>query len=319
MLYVLPQCPFKNRYTEDWIDIWSRELIKSGIEFKIIGDASPINSTGLFTNFNIAQDYELNQISELFHVIQDNDKVLVLDVHFPGYSTTAAQLLRWKYKNIKIYGFLHAGDWCNGDIFSNDLNKRALDTIMFEVYDFIFVSTKYHKDKIEKYFNTHLYNVLITGFPFYKEDVLKYINKIVPFEQKNKLVITGRRSQSDVNILDFLIDKYSYACIVEDMDFSDRKDYYDLLNYAKVTISLKTEETFGLSQMESTILGSIPLSPNNYSYTELFPSEFLFNNKEELCEKIDLYMNIDNNDLIKNIDMNKHTLSIENMINVIKR
>lgn len=286
MMHLLPQLPCKNRYTEDWIQIWSRELKNLGVEFRVLGHDTSTPITKFFTDPDYALRYECDQLRALSQMdrLTQLEKIFCLDVDFPGLLSAAIPVLKLRNPDLKCYGYLHAGSWCNGDVFAGISGKKQLERAMFDVYDKVFVASGYHKDKIQWYFNRGFDNLEVVGFPFYREDVLAYAEPL-PFEEKSGIIINGRWEQSNVELLERLRRKFStQICTVE---ATSRADYFRQLNKAKVVLSLKTEETFGIGQLEAYVLGGIPLSPNRFAYPEVIGDpRLLYDNEKDLIDKL---------------------------------
>lgn len=300
MMYLLPQLPCKNRYTEDWIKIWSRELVNLGTQFKVLGGSTPVPITKFFTDPNQALQYECNQLKTL--VASNPEKIFCLDVDFPGLLSSAIPALKLMNPKLKCYGYLHAGSWCNGDIWTGIPGKKQIERAMFDTFDKIFVASWYHKSKIQWYFNRGFSNLQVVGFPFYKRDVLWYVVP-QPFEEKDGIIVNGRWEQSNRDLLDRLRKKLNVQFHV--IEATNREGYYKQLNTAKVVLSLKTEETFGIGQLEAYVLGGIPLSPNRYAYPEVIGDErLLYKNEEDLVDKLAYLLELKENPF--QIDIEKY-------------
>jgi hypothetical protein len=312
MIYILPQLPVRNRYSQDWISIWVRELTKLNTEFLVLGYNYPVKLTYFFTNPDEALKYECNQIKKL--VKFKPQKMLCLDIDFPGLITSAIQVLKLTNPELKTFGFLHAGSYNTGDIFEKTKGKKEIEEAMFKVFDKIFVSTNYHKEKIENYFGKKFENLEVVGLPFYKEDVLKYTEPI-PFSQKKLILLTGRIEQSDYSFVDTLRREFPSE-VFQQLKAKNRREYFNLLNKAKVVISLKKEETFGLTQLETYVLGGIPLSPNKYAYPETIGiKELLYDNTEDLVQKLKYLLTLREN--FFRIEIEKYEKVIPKIINEI--
>jgi hypothetical protein len=311
MIYLLPQLRAKNRYTQDWIHVWERELSKIGVEFKIVGDSRLTEVKSFFSDVPVALDYEMSQIKELLDF--NPEIIFCLDIDFPGLLSNAIQLLRLENKNIKAYGYLHAGSWCNGDVFKSTRGKYFSERAMFDVYDKIFVATRYHKRKIEDYFGEKFDNIRVVGFPFYREDVYSYtIPENCP--EKEGILITGRFEQSNVNVFQKLKERYGKRVTTLE-GVRNRKEYFEKLNESKISVSLKIEETFGLSQLEAYVLDSVPLSPNKFSYPEIFRGEgLLYEDYRDLTSMIDFFLDDYDLDVFNCVNLEKYELSIPTMI-----
>ncbi len=310
MIYLLPQLPVKNRYSEDWIGMWRRELKKLKVSFRVVGNETPVKLTKFFSNPLKALEYEANQIKELAKRVPD--KIFCLDIDFPGLLVPAIQVLRLANPKLKCYGYLHAGSWNKGDIFAKTKGKKGLERAMFDVFDKIFVATHYHKKKIETYFGESFANVVVVGLPFYREDVYRYV-KPLPFNQKEYILINGRPEQSDMSVVESLKKSFPFEKFVMG-SARNRKEYYTLLNKAKISISLKTEETFGLGQVEAFALGTIPLSPKAYGYVEIFSNEYmLYRDIMQLFTRLNYWL-ISEQSIKRSIDFIKYENSIAKMV-----
>jgi hypothetical protein len=316
MLYVVPQLPVKNRYSEEWSSIWSRELSKLKIEHTIVKERKPVSmkksKVNFFSDLRESIKYECNQIKYLIDNVKEGDKILWLDFDFPGLSIPATQLIKLSNPTIKSYAYCHAGSWCNKDIWSSIPSKKKIEDAGFDIFDKVFVATNYHKEKIENYFGKKMNNIYVVGFPLYKEDVIKY-TKPIEWKEKKGIIVIGRIEQSNPNIINSVLNNYEKQTTFK--KFRNRKEYFNALNKSKILISPKIEETFGLTAMEAVMLGTIPLCPNNYSYKELLPQELLYSNENELNEKIKPLLNEKPS---ISIDLSKYEGSIKEIVRLME-
>jgi hypothetical protein len=320
MIHILPQCPFKNRYTEDWIDVWEREMSNLNIDYKIIGGKTPIESIGLFSNFKVAMNYELDQYKQLLKE-KDIEEILFLDIDFPGFNPSLVHLLKHINPDLKAYGYVHAGSWCNKDIFYNEKGKKELELSTFKLFDKLFVATEYHRNKICNFFERNFVNMEVVGLPFYRQDVLNKVDRVKGWDEKKYIFFSGRKEQSDMeNWRDTLkfIEKWSDFEVKTYDDIRTRKEYFDMLNNSKISISFKIEETFGLSQLEAYSLKCVPLSPNHYSYKEIFPKKYLYYTQNNI--QLFFQNNIQEFQILKEdeIDFEKYENSISKIFNLIE-
>jgi len=316
MLYLLPQLPVRNRYSENWIKIWERELDKLGVEYQTLGTRCIFSLKKYFTNPVNALRNECNQIKKLCQKDLSKDSILVLDIDFPGLITPAVQVLKLVYPELKVYGFLHAGSYNYGDIFEKTQGKKNCEIGMLETFDKIFVSTNYHRQKIEDYFGVVFDNIEVVGFPLYQEDIFKYVTSI-PYSEKKYILFTGRPEQSDYTLIDSLKKQFSKEKFLI-LKTRNRKKYFELLNKSKIVISLKREDTFGLTQLEAYILGSIPLSPKKYAYPETIGfSELLYDDKEDLLVKLNNLLLLQENSF--KIGVENYRFVISNIISKIEQ
>ena len=242
---------------------------------------------------------------------------LHLDIDFPGIFSSYAQLLKWRRPDIKLYGFCHAGSWNNKDIFENAKGKKEMELGTIKCFDKIFVATNYHKWNIERYFDKVFDNIVVVGLPFYPHDCLRQLEKPVlkSLLEKDIFLISGRPEQSDKSLIEKLKAKYNVNWVDFTSNYikNSRKNYFEVLNHTRISVSFKVEETFGLSQFEVATFGGLILSPNKYSYPELilYP-QLLYNNEEDLFEKFDKLFNLKANPYL--INTHGYELSILSMV-----
>ena len=158
MISVLPQLPCKNRYTEDWIKIWFRELRALDVPFIMFGEDKAVPVTKYFTDPIKSLDYQANQVRLLCN--NPPMDILCLDVEFPGLISPAIQALRLMNPKLRAYGYLHAGVWCNGDVWAETKGRQHLDRMIFDTFDKVFVASKYHKRKIRYLYGEKFDNVV---------------------------------------------------------------------------------------------------------------------------------------------------------------
>lgn len=267
-----------------------------------------------FTNTREAIRYEANQIASLIDQIQEDDDVLFLDMDFPGLSITFAHHLRLMFDDIGLYSYLHAGSWCNGDIWKYINTWPRIERAGIEIMDKVYVATEYHRNLIQDHFNTIFHNLSVVGFPFYPEEVQKAVRTVIPWEDKNFITIVGRKEQSYGELEIAIRERYP-GVQVQFADRPTQKDFWELLNYSKVMVSLKSEETFGITPFEALAVGCTPIVPDSFGYVDTMPKEFRYSNKVDMLQKINNYLN---NPPITNVDIYKYQGVIHNILNDIK-
>ncbi len=62
--------------------------------------------------------------------------------------------------------------------------------------------------------------------------------------------------------------------------------YIDLLRRCDIAVSTANHEFFGLSMLEATHHGAMPLVPDRLSYRELFPAEYRYRDDDQLRERL---------------------------------
>ena len=64
--------------------------------------------------------------------------------------------------------------------------------------------------------------------------------------------------------------------VITQQENLSKTEYYDLLNTSKIVFSCSLHENLGISQMEGTLAGCIPIMPNRASYTEMYALDFIY-------------------------------------------
>ena len=270
MIPTIAQLPMKDRYTLEWYHNLSTHLA-----FDVLGGYRPemVDHTryyNYFANLESSVQYEFGQIRALLHY-KDVYKVFITDLDFPGIAVQMYPLLWLRYPDIKVYGILHAGSWCNQDVFADDGIKRDQERLIFDICEKVFVATEYHRSLIEAYYNEYFTNIVVLdGLPFDYNWVSSYRQ-----EKTEDVIVLGRPEQSDVA-------DFSYPHHTGGMN---REDFLKFLSTYRVAIIPKVEETFGYIAMEAIALGTIPLVPDRYSYRQLLPRLFRYRNMKEALQK----------------------------------
>lgn len=316
MIHVIAQLPLKERYTLEWYKkldtIEGYALLGNYVELEI--DRS--KSYNYFTNLEDALNYEADQIVRAAD-LNNLDTLLITDLDFPGMAIQAVPVLRLKHEKMKVYGILHAGSWCNGDLFSGNSNKKKQERLYFDLCELIFVATHYHRYKINTYFGEQLSNIVVLdGMPFYANEIG------IPHIMKSRSILVLGRPEQTGDISDA---GWQYIPELQ-MDFHtewiERKTYMELLSRYLIVIIPKQEETFGYAAFEAIAMNTIPLVPDAYSYSELLPAQIRYSSVGELMMKTERIIQDDQYrervlQAIQDIDMQRFTLIFDKIKNLI--
>ncbi len=292
MIDTITQLPLCDRYTSLW-----HEWFHSHPGFAIHspphtwGTVDRTKSYNYFTNLEQSLAYEMIQLNLLLAgTILEN--LLITDLNFPGLAIQTVPVLRLKYPNMKVYGILHAGSWCRGDIFQGDTDKKEQELISIRMCEKVFVATHYHKSIIEQFFGRSFNNIVVLGgFPYYPEPP--------PLTTKSRdVLVLGRREQ----VIDLKVDGWDYH-----LDLIPRAKFLVKLSMYDVVVIPKVEETFGYAVLDAISVGTIPIVPNAYSYPELLPEEFLVEDSFE-SKVFTVLSNLGQyQDLLRTVDLPKYT------------
>ncbi len=66
----------------------------------------------------------------------------------------------------------------------------------------------------------------------------------------------------------------------------DWEGYYEFLCASRIMLITAREETFGYQVVDAVMAGCVPIAPNKFSYPELLPKQYLYDDKEELLIKM---------------------------------
>ncbi len=241
-------------------------------------------------------------------VLNTNQTVFLLhDGWFPGIEMLAYIRNAMGY-NFRIAACLHAGTWDTHDFtYQRGMQPWAnkLEASWMTIYDHIFVATEFHKKLIGEsgILGPLSCPISVTGFPIFCPDNLEsrlydpsvscYRNAVGsgPSRKKKRkdLVVFPHRTAPEKRtaLFDLLAERAAKIPELQHLSFVRTKDvctskdpkvakrqYYKLLQSARYSISLASQETWGIAMQESVICGCIPIVPNRLSYKEMYPPCF---------------------------------------------
>jgi glycosyltransferase involved in cell wall biosynthesis len=288
--------PVKNRYPEEWYHQFRKGYEDYGVDFVYVepteGWQIPFErdaTKGWFAPTVDASLWEIEQarifVETILPKLTEDDVLFFADLDFPGFSLPIAHLARLTQPRVGLYGYLHAGSYCNRDLFSSVPGKLQTEVGMLNTYDGIFVGSDYHREKLYGALGGEgLENVYIVPPPFYLKQLGKVKRKRYD-QRKYDVAFTSRiDAQKTSKELRFLAEKnpdIEFAVTIQvktglsdlpNIQFvpvSNRKEYYSVLANSLTYLSTAEEETFGYGAVEAMSLGTIPVLPNRLSYPEL--------------------------------------------------
>jgi len=255
-VWIVPQLRIKGRYQEWWYDYW-----KSLGE--IVGESKIVKEKDCyFTNIQEAIDYEIETGRQVLKMAKKGDKILWLDIDFPGFFLGfASHLIK---KGVQIYGYVHGAYFHEGDVWFGTPRKNVMKAEL-DLCRKVFVGSKYFKNKIlDVLGKEYRSKIKVVGLPFSFERV-RY-----SYKKKDRCFIFG------ANKIDVGIDTV--------------EDYKQALKEAKYFVGLKKAETFGYTVLEALASGAYVLVERKFSYPEFWTRNGLlifFENKRDLMEKLD--------------------------------
>lgn len=278
LIYV-PALPIKMRYQEWYYSLFPDTFKEHFDDVIILGpdmrksSMLPIPDTEeLFSCTEASIQLECYQMQGfLENEIRDDDILLLGDLSFPG--IFANVLFHKPIKN--AYAICHGTSKNKYDIFSPMKKQKWLvEKGHSKLFKKIFVATEYHKRKLG------LDNTVVTSLPF--PPALPNVHK----SDKRGIISVTRPGIQKVNKkLERKVEK-QFNTVIKRNTFTEWFDYYQYISNSKMLLSTAKEETFGYQIVDAIIGGTVPVAPNKFSYPELLPREYLYDNEEELYQII---------------------------------
>lgn len=269
----------EERYSLQWNYWFPMEFMKHNIDFITVGGSRLQSniSVGSFLDVIDTNYYKASQLEELcvlFHKgeIKDGDVIFFHDLWFPGIEMLQ-YIRQGLHLNFKIMGILHAGTWDENDFLSRKgmtCWAEYIENGWFRFIDKIFVATEYHKRLLLSKRILNANQVVVTGLPIYPDEFVKDVKK------ENIIIFPHRLDpEKQPQLFDRLavmlrFDYPNWKFVKTKEVCKNKKEYYDLLNRAKIAVSFAKQETFGIAMLESLFCGCIPVVPDRLSYSELF-------------------------------------------------
>lgn len=327
-LFYVPIEPYEDRYSEQWIRWFKQEFERRNINYHIIFGESlstSVLSGSVFNPVSIAH-YRATQLAKIHRqvaegVIKDGDVLFFDDGQFPGVEQITQYLPQIRYKNLKLYSFMHAGTWDPYDYvhrFGLTPWIRYEEQAWMVIFEKVFVAVPFHKSLIEQTLPDAGNKIVITGIPFNTTEIYNSTN-IVPFSERKWDAVFPIRCDSEKGVITLLqltrrltkaINR-PFQYIIPQTVNANKQTYYNILANAKLVISASLQETFGIGVAEAVTLGCIPVLPNRLSYTDIYPKDYLYNTEEEA---VSLAVNF-----LTNLDDNKWKLHHKSLLDIIRQ
>lgn len=276
-LFFVPQYPTPMRYQEWWYKEFPIRFRKYFDEVIVLGDRylstqqkSAMAKPDMFSPIQEAIHLEMEQIKELDDYNRESGDVLLLaDLSFPGLFTSALchkQPDRFKMK----VAICHATSINNYDYFMPVRKaKWLMESGAASLFDLVVVASKYHQEKLG-WKNTIRIPLPPPPFHFPSNE-----------EKTRELVSASRLSIQKCNKkLEKKIER-RFGPIIR-KQHNSWEEYYKFLQSACILLITAKEETYGYQIFDALRNGCLPIAPNRYSYPEMLPKEFLYNDKKEL-------------------------------------
>lgn len=283
-IYVVDLEYVPTRYTCEWKSSVP-ELIKASTDEPVViisGGEDVITATpGAFLNFQQTNIYKNNQINDIArrftNEIQPGDRFIFLDAWHTG-------ILQLKYmsellnKPVEIMALWHAGSYDPQDFLGRLIKDKKwtynTERAIYNAVDYNWFATDFHIKLFENEIDSG--KSYKTGWPMEympemfrkydssnKEDIIVFPHRLAPEKQPEIF-----------RDLEKALPEYKFV-VCQDQALS-KSEYHELLAKSKMMWSANLQETLGISPYEGALLGVYPLLPDRLSYSEMYPTDFLY-------------------------------------------
>ena len=324
------------RYTCEWKTHVPQLLRDNGFDVVVIEGEHEIpeaTTPGAFLNFGGTNMYKAKQVYNLAYKfttgqIKAGDHIIFTDAWHPG-------IINVKYMsellNIPVvtHGLWHAGSYDPNDFLGRLVGGkpwiRHAEQSMIAAFDHNWIATAAHFDLMRKTYEDVFLNPTFnrTGWPMeYTRDTIQFI----PWQQKQNIIVFPHRIAPEKRLDLFQelaarpeLSHYQF-CVAMEMNLT-KKEYHELLQRSKFSVSFADQETLGISMYESACAGACPIVPNRLSYTEMYDP--MFKQADTVDEAVKTILKYEQQDLSEPIaqlvnKLHNNFFSATNLINNLK-
>lgn len=226
------------------------------------------------------------------------------EVFFSNLLADATVEMKERFPKMRLYGYVHGTNLTFKEDALSDRRKIAHERAIYRATDAMFVGSRYFRDLLVEAFPEVEGKVFVVGFPFTsgvasvdggRDRIVLYNHRLDRNKQPRKLAELKALLPRDFSFVStssnfdpFTIGYLKKAGVKTYVN--PRPIVYDgLLNSAMFQVSFALHETFGVATQRAVIHGAFALAPKRASYPEFLPGEMLYEDLEELAEKIRYY------------------------------
>lgn len=288
-LYIVPIEPIDQRYTKQWYENIPRLFGQRIIDLKThpwqcvtIDGKQPKTgtTTGAFLDFGVTNIYKSTQVEEIAGrfsrgEIKPGDKFLVTDAW--NFVITAIRYMSDLLDiPVEIHGIWHAGAYDPTDILGMKMGKKwssNQERAWYYACDYNWYATEFHK-------NMFIENLMVNGNRAFRSGQPHdpIVQRLVAHQNTEKypVVMWPHRYNADKQpeIAEDL-SKNLNLVITQKMNLN-KDEYYQTLGQAAIIFSCALHENLGISVMEATLAGAIPVVPDRASYKEMYLDDFKY-------------------------------------------
>lgn len=319
-IFIVPIEPIDQRYTEQWYTnipkILREEITERKLNYIVHTiDGLQLNegtTKGAFLDFATTNTYKSKQvelISRLFNnnLVRPGDKFLVTDAW--NFTITAIKYMSELLNvPVEIHSIWHAGNYDPSDILGMKMSTNWAsnqERSWYYASDYNYFATFFHLNMFVNNLSVNPARAYRSGQPH-----TPIIEKLTPLAQNLKgfnIMFPHRLNEDKQPEIARDLNSFFDVKLTQELNLS-KEDYYKLLGNSKVVFSCSLHENLGISMMEGTLAGAIPIVPDRCSYSEMYldvfkyPSEWTSSydnykiHRDSLikfiCNKIDNYGNL---------------------------
>lgn len=282
--------PIDQRYTAQWyvnipesLQLWIQHNQLDLAVKTIDGVGVPATTTaGAFLDFaatNIYKASQVQRIAELFNtgVVRAGDRFLVTDAW--NFAITAIKYMSELLAvPVEIHSIWHAGAYDPTDILGMKMSKPwpwHQEASWFLASDRNYFASQFHLDMFLRNLqipSEHHHRAVRSGQPH--EQI---VDELTVHDQiRQPRVIWPHRRNADKQpeiALDLASDFSVYITQGQNLT---KADYYRELKRSAVIFSCSLHENLGISVMEGTLAGAVPVVPDRCSYSEMYLEAFVY-------------------------------------------
>lgn len=287
-IYIVPIEPIDQRYTKQWYDNIPRliaEKVKTPVRVVTVDGVQPKTgtTTGAFLDFGVTNMYKASQVQHIAAMfsrgdIKAGDKFLVTDAW--NFAITAIRYMSDLLDiPVEIHGIWHAGAYDPTDILGMKMGKAwsaEQERAWFYACDYNYFATNFHKDMFLRNLNISAEGhtkAFRSGQPH--NPIVDQLT-VYQTQPKTNGVMWPHRYNADKQpeIAEDLAADMNMI-ITQKMKL-DKAAYYKTMGTAAIIFSCALHENLGISVMEGTLAGAIPVVPDRASYAEMYHDDFKY-------------------------------------------
>ena len=293
-IYIVPIEPIDQRYTKQWYEnipvLFNSAIHDHKLKYKVKTldgvQLTAGTTSGAFLDFGATNVYKASQtqlISEMFSrgEIKAGDKFLVTDAW--NFVITAIRYMSDLLDiPVEIHGIWHAGAYDPSDILGYKMSKPwpwHTELGWFHACTANYYATHFHRNmflrNLEIDEEGYGSQAIVSGQPH--SPIIAQCEKYTA-NTKKEMVIWPHRYNDDKQpkIMEDLKKRLDPEVVITQKMNLSKADFYKTLGDASVVFSCSLHENLGISQMEGTLAGAIPVVPDRCSYSEMYVPEFKY-------------------------------------------